>query len=44
MECFGCENMGFFKTHFRESQTELREIGGPTIEQAGFHHTNMLAS
>ena len=33
-----------FKTHFRDAQTELKEIRGPTMQQAGFHHANMLAS
>ena len=33
-----------FKTHFRNAQTELKEIRGPTMQQAGYHHANMLAS
>ena len=33
-----------FKTHFRDAQTELKEIRGPTMQQAGYHHANMLAS
>ena len=33
-----------FKTHFRAAQVELKEIRGPTMQQAGYHHANMLAS
>ena len=33
-----------FKTHFRNAQTELKDIRGPTMQQAGYHHANMLAS
>ena len=32
-----------FKTHFKTAQTELKEIRGPTMQQAGYHHANMLA-
>ena len=32
-----------FKTHFTRAQTNLKTIRGPTMEQAGFHHANMLA-
>ena len=32
-----------FKSHFRQAQTELKEIRGPTMQQAGYHHANMLA-
>ena len=32
-----------FKKHFNDAQTELKDIHGPTMQQAGFHHTNMLA-
>ena len=33
-----------FKTHFRDAQMELKDIRGPTMQQAGYHHANMLAS
>ena len=33
-----------FKDHFTQAQQKLREIRGPTMQQAGFHHANMLAS
>ena len=32
-----------FKSHFRDAQTELKAIRGPTMQQAGYHHANMLA-
>ena len=32
-----------FKVHFKAAQIELKEIRGPTMQQAGYHHTNMLA-
>ena len=32
-----------FKTHFKTAQAELKEIRGPTMQQAGYHHANMLA-
>ena len=32
-----------FKPLFRASQVELKEIRGPTMHQAGYHHANMLA-
>ena len=32
-----------FKTNFKEVQDELKEIRGPTMQQVGFHHANMLA-
>ena len=32
-----------FKVHFKETQTKLEEIRGPTMQQAGYHHANMLA-
>ena len=32
-----------FKSHFRSAQVELKEIRGPTMQQAGYHHANMLA-
>ena len=31
------------KTHFKEAHDELKEIWGPTMQQIGFHHPNMLA-
>ena len=31
------------KTHFTRAQTDLKAIRGPTMQQAGFHHVNMLA-
>ena len=33
-----------FKSHFRDAQTKLKEIRGPTMQQASYHHANMLAS
>jgi hypothetical protein len=32
-----------FKTHFKAAQTELKAIRGPTMQQVGYHHANMLA-
>jgi hypothetical protein len=32
-----------FKTHFKKAQEELKAIRGPTMQQAGYHHANMLA-
>ena len=32
-----------FKAHFTCAQSALKKIRGPTMEQAGFHHANMLA-
>ena len=34
----------FLKSHFCDAQKELKEIRGPTMQQAGFHHANMFAS
>ena len=31
-----------FKTHFKDALTELKDIHGPTIQQAGYHYANML--
>ena len=33
-----------FKTHFQTAQQELKEIRGPTMKQAGYHHANHLAT
>jgi hypothetical protein len=33
-----------FKAHFKLAQSELKEIRGPTMQQAGYHHANMLAA
>ena len=33
-----------FKTHFKDAQKQLRAIRGPTMQQAGYHHANHLAS
>ena len=33
-----------FKSHFKEAQKQLRAIRGPTMQQAGYHHANHLAS
>ena len=33
-----------FKTHFHEAQLRLKQIRGPTMQQAGYHHANALAS
>ena len=32
-----------FKSHFTEAQRQLKAIRGPTMQQAGYHHANMLA-
>ena len=32
-----------FKTHFHEAQLQLKQIRGPTMQQAGYHHANSLA-
>ena len=32
-----------FKTHFTAAQKQLKAICGPTMQQAGYHHTIMLA-
>ena len=36
--------MGNFKEHFKNAQNDLKQIRGPTMKQAGYHHANMLAS
>ena len=33
-----------FKTHFKEAQKRLKAIRGPTMQQAGCHHANVLAN
>ena len=33
-----------FKTHFHEHQLKLKKVRGPTMQQAGYHHANLLAS
>ena len=33
-----------FKEHFSKAQKQLKAIRGPTMQQAGYHHTNMLAT
>ena len=33
-----------FKDHFTDAQQTLKDIRGPTMAQAGFHHANLLAS
>lgn len=33
-----------FKTHFKEAQKKLKAIRGPTMQQAGCHHANVLAN
>ena len=32
-----------FKTHFHEAQLQLKKIRGPTMQQVGYHHANILA-
>ena len=32
-----------FKKHFTTAQKQLKAIRGPTMQQAGYHHANMLA-
>ena len=31
-----------FKKHFEDAQQDLKEVRGPTMQQAGFHHANSL--
>mmetsp|Transcript_14780 Transcript_14780/g.21115 ORF Transcript_14780/g.21115 Transcript_14780/m.21115 type:complete len:393 (+) Transcript_14780:111-1289(+) len=31
------------KSHFKNVQYELKDIRGPTMQQAGYHHANLLA-
>jgi hypothetical protein len=38
------KNWTNFKSHFKQAQSELKEIRGPTMQQAGYHHVNMLAA
>ena len=33
-----------FKTHFHDHQLKLKKVRGPTMQQAGYHDTNVLAS
>ena len=33
-----------FKDHFQAAQQSLKDIRGPTMKQAGYHHANHLAS
>ena len=33
-----------FKTHFHDYQLKLKKVRGPTMQQAGYHHANVLAS
>ena len=33
-----------FKEHFSDAQQTLKDIRGPTMAQAGFHHANLLAA
>ena len=33
-----------FKEHFSKAQKQLKAIRGPRMQQAGYHHTNMLAT
>ena len=33
-----------FKTHFHEAQLNLKKIRGPTMQQAGFHHANLVVN
>ena len=32
-----------FKQHFTDAQKQLKAIRGPTMQQAGYHHANLLA-
>ena len=38
------KNWTKFKSHFKQAQSELKEIRGPTMQHAGHHHANMLAA
>ena len=40
----GTKTWATFKTHFKDTQVKLKEIRGPTMQQAGFHHANMLTN
>ena len=33
-----------FKRHFKDSKNNLKQIWVPTMQQAGYHHANMLAA
>ena len=33
-----------FKTHFHQAQETLKEVRGPTMQQAGYHHANSPAN
>ena len=33
-----------FKSHFTQAQTDLKAIRVPTMQQAGYHHANILAA
>ena len=37
------KNWERLKRHFHEAQQKLRDIRGPTMQQAGYHHANALA-
>ena len=41
---FANKTWGRFKTHFKDTQEQLRVIRRPTMQQAGYHHANHLAS
>ena len=30
--------------HFKNVQAKLKQIHGPTMQQSGYHHANMLAN
>ena len=38
------ENRTKFKSNFTAVQKMLKKISGPTVLQAGYYHTNMVAS
>lgn len=33
-----------FKPHFTQAQKQLKAVQCPSMQQAGYHHTNMLAN
>jgi len=40
----GLKTWDSFKSHFTTAQSALKAIRGPTMQQAGYHHANMLAA
>ena len=36
--------LAYFKIHFENNQTKLKEIRGPTMQHVWYHHANVLAA